>query len=405
MSMGVERPGPGCGERRTGAADSGRRWRTRLTLTLLLVLCLAPWPAWANQADPDREQQAQQAERELARLRAEINELKAELSLGESREAAGVAALAEAERAVSDQQRLLAQIDERIAGQRLELDALHERQQQVQGNLQQQQAALAAVLRLSHARSRQASTRLLLDPEQVPVLARTLGYGRALQRSRLARINQYRGTLAQLAQLAGARADALAGLEQEQAQATAARDALAAAINQREAALDSLRLALGDQRRQLAALDRDERQLDALLERLRDIFADLPEDLDGSQAFAQQRGRLDWPAPGRVERSDSGGLHIAAEQGAPVQAIAYGRVAYADWLKGYGLLLIIDHGDGYMSLYGHNDALLQAEGNWVQAGQVISRAGRSGGQAQPGLYFELRERGRAIDPRPWLRPR
>lgn len=391
---------------RWSAAGRGRLWRGCTGLILMLALLTLPWPLMASQAAaPEQDRQAAQVERDLARLRAEIDALKAGLGRGEQQEAASVAALAEAERAVSDQQRLLSDIDERIAGQRTGLAAIQERQQQVQDTLRQQQAALAAVLRLSHARGRQAPTRLLLDPGRVPVLARTLGYGRALQRSRLARINDYRGTLDVLVQLAAAQAEALAGLEQDQAQAAQAQAALTAAIRQREAALDALRLELGDQRRQLAALGRDEQQLNQLLERLRDIFADLPENLDGAEAFAGQRGRLPWPASGRVERSESGGLRIAAGQGTPVQAIAHGRVAYADWLKGYGLLLIIDHGDGYMSLYGHNDALLKAEGNWVQAGEVVARVGRSGGEALPGLYFELRERGRAIDPRPWLRPR
>lgn len=370
----------------------------------LLSLPVTAWPVLAAQAGPDREQQAAQAERELAQLRARIEALKAGVSRREQEEAAGVAALAEAERAISGQQLVLAQVEERMAAQRTALAELAGRRQQVDHELRQQQAALAAVLRLSHARSRQASTRLLLDPAQAPVLARTLGYGRVLQRSRLARIEQYRHTLADLAQLVAVRADALAALEAEQAQAARARDALAAAIARREAALDALRLELGDQRRRLAALARDEEQLNALLERLRDIFADLPEDLERRGDFAGQRGRLDWPAPGRIERGDAG-VRIAAPQGAPVQAIAYGRVAYADWLKGYGLLLIIDHGDGYMSLYGHNDALLKAEGNWVQAGEVIARVGHSGGEALPGLYFELRERGRAVDPRPWMRRR
>src|SRR5690606_40150301 len=103
--------------------------------------------------------------------------------------------------------------------------------------------------------------------------------------------------------------------------------------------------------------------------------------------------------------ADQGGVVIAAPAGAPVRAVAHGRVAFADWLKGYGLLLIIDHGDGYMTLYGHNEALLKAEGAWVQPGDTVARVGRSGGEAQAGLYFGLRERGRSIDPRPRLHRR
>src|SRR5690606_22047130 len=138
-----------------------------------------------------------------------------------------------------------------------------------------------------------------------------------------------------------------------------------------ERALDVLRRELTDAEQRVAALGQDERAMVRLLEQLRDIFADLPKTLDGAQPFRSLRGNLPWPADGAAENRN-GGVLIAAEAGAPVRAIAHGRVAFADWLKGYGLLLIVDHGDGYMSLYGHNEALLRPEGAWVQAGDTIA---------------------------------
>jgi septal ring factor EnvC (AmiA/AmiB activator) len=146
---------------------------------------------------------------------------------------------------------------------------------------------------------------------------------------------------------------------------------------------------------------------------LRDIFADIPQNLAGAEPFAALRGKLRWPLRGRVaEKFSAGtgggqvsqGVLIAAKSGSEVHAVSHGRVVFADWLRGYGLLLIVDHGDGYMSLYGYNETLLKDVGDWVDAGTVVATSGDSGGRPTPGLYFELRYKGKAVDPSYWLKP-
>ncbi len=358
----------------------------------------------AQETAAERERKARETEQALARLRADINALKAGLGAGEQAENTAVSQLAAAERAVSDHQRALAQIDERRQGHEQDLRDIAERQARVQADLDRQRTALAALLRLDHRRSRQAAGKTLLAPGQHASLPRMLGYSRLLRDGRLAHIDRLGTSLAELMRLRVDHDSANAGLARERAAAEQAREQLVAAAAEREAALDAIRRDLHDQRQRLAALGRDERQLAELLERLRDIFADLPATLEGSEPFARRRGQLAWPADGRAQRSGDG-LRIDGNDGDPVRAIGYGRVAYADWLRGYGLLLIVDHGDGYMSLYGHNEALLAAEGSWVQDGQTIARIGRSGGESTPALYFELRERGRSVDPQRWLRRR
>jgi septal ring factor EnvC (AmiA/AmiB activator) len=381
---------------------------TLLPALLWLALALAPAPG-AAQAIPEepaaRSLKAEQTQAELERLRADIEALKGALATGQRQESGVVADLAAAERAVSDHRAELAAIAERSAAIQVELDRIAADQARVQAQVEAQRGALAALLRLSYARSRQAPAKLLLDPQRAPRLARALGYGRVLQRARLRRITAFASQLAQLATLADERIVQLAALADEQAQGQVREQALAAAVVERERSLDALRRELTDRRQQLTALGRDERGLVRLLEQLRDIFADLPRTLDGAQPFASLRGRLDWPLAGPVEVAANGALTIAADDGTPVRVIAHGRVAFADWLKGYGLLLIVDHGEGYMSLYGRNEVLLKAEGAWVQAGDTVGRVGRSGGEPVPALHFELRERGRSIDPRPWLRRR
>lgn len=128
-------------------------------------------------------------------------------------------------------------------------------------------------------------------------------------------------------------------------------------------------------------------------------------------AFGQRKGKLPWPVRGQVAarygQSRQGslvweGIRIAASAGAEVKSVHYGRVVYADWLRGQGMLMILDHGDGFMSLYANNDVLLRSNGEWVQAGDVIARVGNSGGSDKPGLYFEIRQGGKTVDPQPWL---
>ncbi|MBX3726508.1 MAG: peptidoglycan DD-metalloendopeptidase family protein [Xanthomonadales bacterium] len=361
------------------------------------------------QAIPDdpvaRSRQAQVTQAQLETLRRDLAALKTELAERARAEPEAARALARAERAVSAHQGELEAIVERSRAQRTALEAIAARQREVEQTLAQQRQALAALLRLDYARSRQAPARQLLDPGSAPRLVRALGYGQVLQRGRLRQIAAHAERLVEWGRLAQAEGEALAALAAEEEAARDALHALQAAAAEREAALRALRDGLAEGQRRLAALDRDEQAMVRLLEQLRDIFADLPRTFEGQQPFRERRGRLPWPVSGRAEAGEHGGVMIPAQAGTPVRAVAHGRVAFADWLKGYGLLLILDHGEGWMSLYGQNEALLQPEGAWVQAGDAIARVGRSGGSLRDGLHFELRERGRPVDARAWLQRR
>jgi septal ring factor EnvC (AmiA/AmiB activator) len=161
----------------------------------------------------------------------------------------------------------------------------------------------------------------------------------------------------------------------------------------------------------LTRLRQQQSDLESLLAQLRRATASLPPQDLGHSPFARLRGRLPRPVAGRVIESygqvRAGGLKwqgdlFATERSAPVRAVSQGRVVYADWLAGLGLLIIIDHGDGYMSLYGHNARLYESVGQRVTAGQTIAQAGDSGGSARPELYFEIRKEGKPLDPHLWL---
>jgi septal ring factor EnvC (AmiA/AmiB activator) len=163
---------------------------------------------------------------------------------------------------------------------------------------------------------------------------------------------------------------------------------------------------IGSDQARLQELQQNREDLARLLERLEDALADIPADLGSRLGVAQQKGRLPMPAAGRVHHAfgqqragtlDWQGWLIGVEAGSEVHSVAYGRVAFADWLRGYGLMLIIDHGDGFLSLYGNNESLLAEVGDWVEPGELISVVGSNPGMSQ-GLYFELRKDGKALDP-------
>ena len=157
---------------------------------------------------------------------------------------------------------------------------------------------------------------------------------------------------------------------------------------------------------QQGGLEKLVRELRRALERI-DKFP-----TDSKDAFAKLRGKLAWPVAGKLVASfgqtRAGGVKwdgvlLAGAQGTPVRAVYHGRVVYADWLSGLGLLTIIDHGDGYLSLYGHNERLYKEVGERVTAGDTIATLGDSGGRPRPELYFEIRKGGRPVDPRPWFK--
>lgn len=373
---------------------------------LLLAVGLA-----VAQAPPEQAAEEAQAKARLEAVRESQRQIDAERLLARGERESTLGSLREDELAVARLAGELADLDARIAGRGQEIARLDGEAGAIELRLARQRTEIAALLRSAHAAGRHERLRILFAPEDLGRIERALAYHRYLQRDRIQRIAVLRADLDALAAL---RTNAEA---EQRALATdrAARAGQVAALEQaraaRAATLRDIEAKIADQSQRLALLGKDERGLVDLIARLRDAIADIPKVLDGAAPFASLRGRLPWPAPGAVvERfgaataggAPSEGLLIAAARGAPVRAVSHGRVAFADWLAGYGLLLIVDHGDGFMSLYAHNDAVRADVGDWVAAGEVVAEAGASGGRSDSGVYFELRSRGRPLDPARWL---
>lgn len=377
------------------------------------VLLLATCVVQAQDDDPAaRAEQEKQTRVELTRIRTEIAELADQQRATSGEHAEAMRALREQERAIDAALKGVRELDERLVGQQAELDALEVRRSALAKTLETQRESLAVLLRSAYALGRSEELKLLLQQEDVGAIARVLAYHRYFQRARVERIDTLLDDLRQLADVQ----QAIVAQNTELTASRTQREADLADLQQqraeREHLLGELDGVLKDQQARLAAMGRNEKGLLELIEKLRDVFADIPKQLTGAEPFASLRGKMAWPAPGKLRtgfggKDESGrtsnGLQIAAESGTPVKAVARGRVAYADWLTGYGMLLIVDHGDGYMTLYGYNESLLKEVGDWVAPGEAIAQSGASGGQRSPSVYFELRRQGKPVDPKPWLR--
>jgi septal ring factor EnvC (AmiA/AmiB activator) len=381
---------------------------------LAIVVCLAaaaPIVARAQESADDSAAKKQDAQKKLDAIRAEVATLAAQQQAATDQRSDAARALREKELALAAVAKDARALDQNLAAQQGRLDELEQHRTELETRLAAQRKTLAALLRSAYALGYAEELKLLLQQDNVAATARVLAYHRYFQRAQIERINALLGNLKQLAELRE-------GIRAATAQLQATRDArnadaarLETERSERAALIDSIDANLKNGRARIDALGKDEAAVTQILERLRNVFADIPAQITGQESFAALRGRLAWPLQGKTVTAfgaanesgrPSSGILLAAPAGTPVHAISHGRVAFADWLRGYGLMLIVDHGDGYLSLYGCNETLLKDVGDWVNAGDTIATSGASGGQKVPGLYFELRAKGQAIDPRGWL---
>ena len=289
-------------------------------------------------------------------------------------------------------------------------EALLEERAQRTRELGEIRRQLSELVRAAYLSGREERLKLLLNQEDPALLNRMLAYHDYLARARVRKFEQVRRHLDELQRLSAELQRQQGQLRQLAEEQLEKKQALEARNRERKAVLARLQRRLRDQGERLQRMREDERRLASLIEQAQRTLSALQ--LPEQREFAERRGKMSWPLEGRLAvlfgtekigdlRWD--GVIIRAPEGREVRAIHSGRIAYADWLRGYGLLTIIDHGGGYMSLYGHNQSLFKETGDWVEAGEVIGLAGRSGGIREAGIYFGIRHEGKAVDPVRWCR--
>lgn len=374
-------------------------------LLFCLGLLAVAGPGLGDAGDAD-------AERRLEALRERIAVIEREQRAAAERRDSEAKALRRAEEAVAERARALEATRQERRAVAARRDELAARRAALASSLSGDVEALGRELRAAWVAGRQPRLKLALNQEDPARLGRMLAWYRYVAADRSARIGELRERLAELATVTEAleaERARLAAVEARQQQALAELDRARAARAEQVAALNA---DLARQEAETARLREEAAALEELLAELRAAVIDLP--IPESEPFPRQKGRLAWPVEGDLLRSfgsrrgdgpPSNGIVIGAARGSEVRAVWHGRVAYADWLPGLGLLLVLEHGDGFMSLYGHNEALFGAVGDWVGAGQVLGRVGDSGGRDQAGLYFEIRNGTRPENPQGWLRRR
>lgn len=372
----------------------------------------------AHAAQPSSGAQKQ----ELKALRERIESLQKGLAASEETKSETVDALRESERAISESNRILRDLaaDQRDVNARL--TELREQNQRTTGDLEAQRTRLARLLYEQYTGGQPDALKLMLNREDPNRIARDLHYLTYLARARAELIGNLRANLGRISSLtdeAQQRGVELAAINAAQ---QAQRKKLESEKAARKAVLHKVSRQIEAQRREISTLKRDEARLAKLVERLTQMLArSKPPGLRNERvpdagvvtgAFGQLKGHLSLPVRGEVknrfgsQREGSGvlwkGLFIASQSGQDVKAIAPGRVVFADWLRGFGNLMIIDHGDGYMSLYGNNESLFKQVGDAAKSGETIAAVGNSGGNMDSGLYFEIRHQGVAFDPLAWV---
>ena len=371
-------------------------------IRIFIALCLVcPVPGQGDDtASAEQEMEAVKSQIETVQTRIKSAEDEVELMLAELQKyetaAAGVAT------AVS---RINSELD---SGQD-RLTALNEEFDQLGANLRSEKELLSEQVRAMYRTGRNDYVKLLLNQENPALFGRTLAYHDYFNRARTKRIEAIRVAqerLKSLQEKIHAETKQLISLRSDKQEKLAE---LIAYREDREKLLVRSRRYLDDQDRQLQVLLKTERELDALLARLRRNEITV----DDETPFVSLKGKLSWPVRGKIitrygelkkgGKIKSQGIIFASAAGIDVHAISSGTVVYADWFRNLGLLLILDHGNGFMSLYGYNEVLLKKAGDRVGKNSPIARTGVSGGQNNPGLYFEIRREGNPLNPSLWCR--
>ncbi len=367
-------------------------------LSVGIDLQAAPSQQEAEKKLANVQAQIQKSQRKLEKDRGEIGQLEKELR--------------QSEQLIGQLNQQLRDTETTLENSRQRIHSLDTQKQELLGQLSKHRSILYAQIRSEYLYGGQEKLKLLLNQQEPTKLARTLVYYDYLHRARLHEIEQATQILQSVNEVQNEIVEQQNLADQYQKNLLNEKQLLEQQLNKRKSVLANLSASVSTEQANLSHLERDEKQLKELVKSIREVLANIPV-IDQGQEFKALEGKLFWPVVGKpnnqfgqkrnAARSKISwqGVFIPSNEGNNVRSIFHGRVAFAEWMRGLGLLIIVDHGDGYMSLYGHNQSLYKQSGEWVNAGELIATVGNSGGNTRPGLYFEIRKQGKPINPAKW----
>ncbi|BCV47353.1 MULTISPECIES: murein hydrolase activator EnvC family protein [Shewanella] len=312
------------------------------------------------------------------------------------------------EQAIADAARKVNQTENALSDAEKRLSELKQRAAQLDKLKESQQQTLAKQLTSAYLAGNHDYSKMLLNQQDPATIERMLAYYDFLNKARMQAIEQLKQTRQELSAVQQSEQQERNRLNKLVLDQKAQSKRLNQEQDQRQQTLKELQRTISSKASELEQLQIEEASLKRVVEQALAAMRDSPS-MDG---LAKSRGSLNWPTKGRIKNSfgsqRSGnvrwkGVMLSAPEGQSISAVAAGKVIYADWLRGFGMVLVVDHGKGFMSLYGHAQALLKDAGDTVKAGEAVALVGRSGGQTEPGLYFEIRHKGQAVDPANYCR--
>ena len=374
-------------------------------LGIVSVLTLGMMLSLTSLSVADDKQQAR-----LDDLKRSITSLEKKLIASDKEKNSLQSDLKKVEIEASQINRNLRQLRKKISGVEKKLSSLDKQEVELQNDIALQSGAIVDQISAAYKLGNQEPIKLLLNQEDPQKVARVFKYYGYFLQARTEKIQRYMADVDKLAEVIEDINSQKLELTKSRAELESGQKKLSGRVKKRSGTLSKLQASLRTDKKKLGSLQKERGKLEEILSAVEEAVIDmkLPKNY---QPFVSRKGKLKWPLKGRVAHSygspRSGELRwegwlISAKAGAAVNAVHNGRVVFSNYLRGFGLLIILDHGDGYMTLYAHNQELLKDTGDWVQSSETVARAGDTGGLSKPARYFEIRKQGKPADPKSWL---
>ena len=349
----------------------------------------------------------------LKALQAKIEKLKLVIDVKQDSKSRYISQLKNIERDVASVSRKIRDTEKKIGQKRTELKSLRASRSKHQQQLIQENDILAKQVYAAFTLGREEKVKLIFSPTSPGTLQRNLVYYQYFSEARADLIATVQNNIDKILETEAAIDRSRQELENSRQLLKTQKAQLDKDRSKRKTIISALDQQLKKQGGTLTRLEDEATQLQELIRSIQEILIDTPLPELDRRSFAKLRGQLAWPVDGKVDKLFGRqkqlsnlrwqGIMIYAPTGKHVKAISRGRVAFADWLRGLGNLIIIDHGNSYLSLYGHNESLFKSAGEWVESGDIIGSIGNSGGQQKSGLYFEIRKKGKPLNPTRWCK--